>query len=80
MKAKKPDTGLPLTLTLEECAELFRSRGIPMDKKRLSDGIKSGHYPGRVINISPTGRAKLEIWTIDVLAFLEARTPSQVVS
>lgn len=67
------------TLNLEECCALFRARGIPMDKRRLADGIKKGVYPGRVVNIGQkTGRASYEIWTKDVIAFLDSKCPVEV--
>lgn len=64
------------TLNLEECCALFRERGIPMDKRRLADGIKKGVYPGRVFNTGKTGRASYEIWTVDVIAFLDSKRPA----
>lgn len=76
MKAKKPADGRSYTLTLSEYLEVFRAYGIPMDKKRLSEGIKAGLYPGRVVNIGPTGRTSFEIWRKDVEAFLEERRPA----
>jgi hypothetical protein len=76
MKAKKPANGRSFTLTLEQCLDIFRSYGIPMDKKRLSEGIKAGVYPGRVLSVGPTGRTSFEIWRKDVEAFLADRAPS----
>ena len=76
MKAKKPADGRSYTLTLGQCLEMFRAYGIPMDKKRLSEGIKAGHYPGRIISVGPTGRTCFEIWRKDVEAFLEDRRPT----
>lgn len=66
------------TLTLEQYVGLFRERGIPMDKKRLSDGIKAGFYPGRVVSEGPTGRTTFEIWRVDAVAFLDSKKPAEV--
>lgn len=71
-----PDTSY--TLTLEQCLGLFRERGISMDKKRLSEGIKAGIYPGRVVSVGPTGRTCFEIWRVDVVAFLDSKCPQGV--
>lgn len=79
MRAQKPADGRSYTLTLNQCLDLFRSVGIPMDKKRLSDGIKAGIYPGRIISVGPTGRTCFEIWRKDVEAFLEERKPKEAV-
>jgi hypothetical protein len=77
MNAKNPAGGKSYTLTLAQCLGLFRSVGIPMDKKRLSEGIKAGVYPGRIVSIGPTGRTCFEIWRKDVEAFLEERKPKE---
>lgn len=63
------------TMTLDQYCEAFRAVGIPMDKKRLSEGIKAGIYPGRVVSVSPTGRTTFEIWRKDVNAFFAERKP-----
>lgn len=65
------------TLTLDQCCALFRERGIPMDKKRLSDGIRAGAYPGRIISQSTAGRTTFEIWRVDVVAFLDSKKPKE---
>lgn len=64
-----------LTLTLEGVCQLFRERGVPMDKGRLARDLAAGDvYPfGRVVNTSSTGRHTFEIWRKDVLAFLAAK-------
>ena len=64
-----------LTLTLEGVCQLFRDRGVPMDKGRLARDLAAGGvYPfGRVVNTSPTGRNTFEIWRKDVEAFLDSK-------
>ena len=67
------------TLTLAQCVRLFQSVGIPMDNKKLSDGIKAGIYPGRILNVGASGRCTFEIWRCDVEAFLQERKPKGVI-
>lgn len=64
-----------LTMTLEDVCQIFRAHGIPMEKGRLSRDIAAGLYPfGRVID-NGKSRKKFEIWTIDVLNFIDSKTP-----
>lgn len=71
----------PLTMTLNDVCQLFRSYGIPMELGRLADDIANGIYPfGRVIKTSPTGRRSFEIWRVDVEAFIESKKPKEVVT
>lgn len=64
-----------LTMTIQDVAKLFRDYGIPIELRRLSDGIASGDYPfGRVVRTSPNGRRTFEIWRVDVEAFLQIST------
>lgn len=74
-KAIPPAGGNSYTLTLKQCVELFQSVGIPMDNKKLSEGIKAGIYPGRILNVGATGRHSFEIWRCDVEAFLQEKKP-----
>ena len=67
------------TLTLKQCVEMFQAVGIPMDKKRLSEGIKAGIYPGRILNVGASGRHSFEIWRCDVEAFLQEKKPKGVI-
>jgi len=65
-------------MTLEDVCKLFRSYGIPMEVRRLADGMENGAYPfGRLIRKSPNGRRTFEIWRCDVEAFIESKMPSQ---
>lgn len=67
-----------LTMTVNEVCEMFRSYGIRMEARRLSDGIASGVYPfGRVVRVSGSGRRTFEIWRIDVENFLKSRIPEE---
>lgn len=73
-----PPTGKSYTMTLDQVVEEFRMVGIKTDKKRISDGIKSGIYPfGRIISVGPTGRCCFEIWRKDLEAFLDAMNPNK---
>ena len=66
-----------LTMTINEVAAMFRASGISIEVGRLADGIASGDYPiGRVVRVSPGGRRTFEIWRVDVLRFLESKTPT----
>lgn len=65
------------TLTLAQYCDEFRKRGIAMDNKRLSDGIKAGLYPGRVACVGPTGRTTFEVWRVEVDAFFRAMDPNR---
>ena len=69
------ESGKRLTLTLEGVCQLFRERGVPMDKNRLRQDLAAGNvYPfGRVVNISDGGRHTFQIWRKDVEAFLDSK-------
>ena len=65
-----------ITMSIQDVAKLFREYGIPIELRRLADGIASGDYPfGRVVRISPNGRRTFEIWRVDVEAFLQSKIP-----
>lgn len=67
-----------MTMTIQDVAHLFREYGIPIELRRLADGIASGVYPfGRVVRTSANGRRTFEIWRVDVEAFLRSKIPSE---
>lgn len=68
-----------LTMNLTEVANLFRQHGVPADPMKIAEGIVSGRYPfGSVVAVSPNGRRTFEIWRVDVLRFLEDKTPQTI--
>lgn len=70
---------MKLTMNLTEVAQLFRQHGVPADPNKIADGIATGRYPfGKLIAVSPNGRRTFEIWRVDVLRFLEDKTPQSI--
>ena len=66
-----------LTLSINETLDVLRNSGIPMEVRRLCDGIEDGTYPfGRVVRKSPNGRRTFEIFLVDVEAFIKSKTPN----
>lgn len=68
-----------LTVNINEAVEILRNAGIPMTAARLADGIESGVYPfGRLVRKSETtGQRFFEIFRIDVLRFIDEKTPKE---
>lgn len=65
-----------LTMTLREVYYAMRAAGIPCNEKMISAGIASGAYPfGRVVQEGETGRRTLEIFRVDLMAWIESKTP-----
>ena len=65
-----------LTMTLREVYYAMRAAGIPCNEKTISAGIASGAYPfGRVVQEGETGRRTLEIFRVDLMAWIESKTP-----
>ena len=65
-----------LTMTLREVYYAMREAGIPCNMKMISAGIASGAYPfGRVVSVGETGRRTLEVYKVDLYAWLESKKP-----
>ena len=65
-----------ITMTLRETYYAMRAAGIPCNEKMISAGIASGAYPfGRVVNEGETGRRTLQIFRVDLMAWIESKTP-----
>lgn len=70
---------IKLTVTLNEAMEIMREAGYSITGATLADGIESGAYPfGRLVRKSETtGRRTFEIFRIDLLRWLESKTPKE---
>ena len=68
-----------LTVTINEALEIMRNAGVPVSGVTLADGIESGVYPfGRLVRKSETtGRRTFEIFRVDLLRWLESKTPKE---
>lgn len=67
-----------LTMTVREAYYAMRAAGIPTSEARISAGIASGAYPfGRVVNVGETGRRTLEIFRVDLDAWIKSKTPQK---
>ena len=65
-----------LTMTLRETYYAMRAAGIPCNEKMISAGIASGAYPfGRVVQEGETGRRTLEIFRVDLMKWIDSKTP-----
>lgn len=66
-----------LTMNINEAAKALRDAGIPITAARLADGIEQGYYPvGRMVSKDPnTGRRAFEIFRVDLMAFVDSKTP-----
>ncbi len=65
-----------LTMTCREAYYAMRKAGIRSSPERISAGIASGYYPfGSVVNVGPTGRKTIEIYSVDFYAWLESKKP-----
>lgn len=71
-----------LTVTINEALDIMRKAGVPVSSATLADGIESGNYPfGRLVRKSETtGRRTFEIFRIDLLRWLESKTPKEVIA
>lgn len=67
-----------LTMTVREAYYAMRAAGIRTSEARISAGIASGAYPfGRVVNVGETGRRTLEIFRVDLDAWIKSKTPQK---
>lgn len=66
-----------ITVTVNETLAILRASGMPATASTLADGIESGAYPfGRMVRKSETtGRRTFEIFRVDLMAWLESKTP-----
>lgn len=61
------------TMTLNECANAMRDRGIPCSPRGIADAIERGEYPfGRVKHNGKKRRA-FEIFRVDFEAWLDGK-------
>lgn len=67
-----------ITVTVNETLSILRAAGMPATASTLADGIESGVYPfGRMVRKSESGRRTFEIFRVDLMSWIDSKTPKE---